>query len=160
MGRGVWKPRPATLGGLEWLPWGAAQDSGLGKEWVDADIAESHPSCSADGKREDRRKTGTKGQGRTLLFRWEGGGHFHLLTEPRGGRKKGTPVAKATMWTGSREKIGLGGKNQPEVGSGTQAEGKKLIYVFSPGVGNWGEHRAGRGLGESVMLLGPPWGAS
>lgn len=96
MGCGVWKPRPATLVGTEWLRWEVVQEDGLGEECVDATIAASLPSCSVDGKREDRRKMGTKGQGRTQLFRWEGDEYVHLLVEPREGTKKGTSVAKAT----------------------------------------------------------------
>lgn len=91
MHRGVWKPRPATLVGAGWLPWEATQEDGLGKEWVDTASDESLPNCPVDGKREDRKKTGTKSQGRTPLFRWEAGEHVHLLTEPwgRGGEKEG-----------------------------------------------------------------------
>lgn len=70
-------------------------------------------------------------------------------------------VARVTTLTGRMEKVRLWGKNQSQVGNGRQAEGRRLIYVFSLGFGKWGGggHRASHGLGESMMRVDPQWGA-
>lgn len=62
MGRGVRKPCPATLAGTEQLLQKPQRMPGWEEVGEHSQSRESLPSCSVDGKREDKRETGTKGQ--------------------------------------------------------------------------------------------------
>lgn len=156
--RGTWA---GCLGASSSHPGGhrAAATGGHRGRWVGEEVGghsqswESLPSCSVDGKRQDKRETGTKVSG---PLRGEEGERAQMLRAPRGGgRRQLLP----------RQLHGLGdgddGTSEKESitdwkwEAGRGPGGSPMASVLA--LGNAGS-TTGRGLAKSVVLMGPSAG--
>ena len=81
--------------------------------WVDTARAEHPAQLLCAQKERGQEGDGNRRSRENVTLQVGGSEHVHLLREPRGGRGKGTAVARATTLTRRLEKMGLWRKNQP-----------------------------------------------